>query len=127
MSDHFSKTVIVVDDDADNAAVFTEYLSMCDYEVLGVGYNGKSAFELYQKLRPSVVFLDLMMPEYDGLYGLEMIKRFDPHAKVVMVTADVTDNSRAKMLALGVNAIIYKPFEIKDILLTLEKMEVMSI
>lgn len=126
MSDNLSKTVIVVDDDSDNVAIFTEYLSMYDFEILGVGYNGKTAFELYQRLRPGVVFLDLMMPEYGGLYGLEMIKRFDPQAKVVIVTADMTDDSRAKMLALGVDAIIYKPFEIKDILLTLEKMEIVS-
>lgn len=121
MQDNFTKTVMVVDDDKDTADVFAEYLSMYNFSVLGVAHDGRSAFEMYQKLQPEIVFMDLMMPEYDGLYGLEMMKKFNPDTKVVMVTADVTDSSKNKMLALGVDAIIYKPFEIEEIFLTLKK------
>lgn len=121
MKDNFTKTIMVVDDDKDTATVFAEYLNLYNFNVLGIGHDGKSAFEMYQKLRPEIVFMDLMMPEYDGFYGLEMIKKFNPSAKVIMVTADVTDASKSKMLALGVDAIIYKPFEIEEIFLTIKK------
>jgi two-component system, chemotaxis family, chemotaxis protein CheY len=110
------KSVIVIDDDKDTAEIFSEYLSMHGFDILGIGHNGKSALELYEKLRPEIVFLDSMMPEYDGLYGLEMIKSLDPDAKIIMVTADVSDISRRKMLALGAASIIYKPFELGQII-----------
>jgi len=58
------KTVsaIVIDDDTSTVDVFTEYLNMIDVAVIGIGYDGKSAVELYAEHKPDMVFLDLMMP-----------------------------------------------------------------
>ena len=115
-------TAIVIDDDPDVAAVFTEYLMMNGIDVLGKGHNGKVAIELYQKFRPDIVFLDLMMSEYDGFYGLQNIKQLDPLAKIVMVTADPTEESSQKMKKLGADMIIYKPFEIDEILSAINRL-----
>lgn len=120
------KTVIIVDDDHDNVAVFSEYLEMYDFTVLGIGHNGKIAFELYQKHKPDIVFLDLMMPEYDGFYGLEKIKQFDPSAKIIVITADITESTKMKLMNSGISSLIYKPFELKTILVTLKKLEEVS-
>ncbi|MEM4253621.1 MAG: response regulator, partial [Candidatus Nitrosotenuis sp.] len=64
-------TAIIVDDEKDMTEVFAEYLKIIDVDVLGIGHNGKDAVDLYKRHRPDIVFLDLMMPEYDGLYALE--------------------------------------------------------
>lgn len=117
------KTTIVIDDEHDNAAVFAEYLSLYNFDVLATGHDGKSAFELYQKLRPEVVFLDLMMPEYDGFYGLEKIKRFDPSAKVIIVTADASEAATRRIALLGAGAVVYKPVKMNEILLAVKKLE----
>ncbi len=82
--------VIVIDDDVDTVEVFCEYLEIKDITVVGRGHNGKKAIELYEKLNPDIVLLDVMMPEYDGFYGLAHIKKIKPDAKVIMVTADLT-------------------------------------
>lgn len=117
MSQSSTKTsAIVIDDDPDVASVFAEYLIISDIDVLGYGHNGKAAVEMYENLRPDVVFLDLMMPEYDGFYALEKIKHLHPTSKIVMVTADPTEASSQKMKKLGADIIIYKPFEIDTIL-----------
>ncbi len=108
--------VIVVDDDADTVEVFAEYLEIKNITVLGRGYSGKMAVDLYEQLRPDIVLLDVMMPEYDGFYGLENIKKINPEAKVIMVTADLTYDTEKKLKALNASAIIYKPYEIDSVI-----------
>ncbi|MEW6042825.1 MAG: response regulator [Thermoproteota archaeon] len=119
---NFSKiTAIIVDDDVDITDVFSQYLELHEIKVLGIRHNGRSAYELYTRLKPDVVFLDVMMPEYDGIYGLEKIRQFDINAKVVMVTANVSDMIAKKLIDLGAYWIIYKPYEISEILTVLDK------
>jgi DNA-binding response OmpR family regulator len=113
--------VIVIDDDVDTVEVFCEYLEIKDMSVLGRGYSGKTAVELYEKFKPDIVLLDVMMPEYDGFYGLENIKKINPAAKVIMVTADLTYDTEKKLKALNASAIIYKPYEIDSVIETIHK------
>ena len=86
-------TSIVIDDDIDTVELFSEYLEIKGIRVVGKGYDGKEAVELYQKLKPDIVFLDIMMPHYDGFYAFEQIKNIDPDAKLIMVTADLTSDT----------------------------------
>jgi DNA-binding response OmpR family regulator len=111
--------VIVVDDDVDTVEVFCEYLEIKDIKVVGRGYNGKTAVELYEKYRPDIALLDVMMPEYDGFFGLENIKNINPNAKVIMVTADLTFDTEKKLKDLNASAVIYKPYEIDSVIDTI--------
>ena len=102
-----SVRAIVVDDDKGVRAVFTELLQIANFEVIGTGRNGKEAAELYESLKPDVVFIDALMPEYDGFYGLEKIREQDPRAIVVMVTGSISVDDRLE--ACKASAIIPKP------------------
>jgi DNA-binding response OmpR family regulator len=113
-------SVIVVDDDRDTVEVFCEYLAIKDIKVLGRGYDGKTAVELYKQHKPDVVLLDVMMPDYDGFYGLEQIRKLDPAAKIIMVTADLTSDTEKKLVELKASAMIYKPYEIDSVIETIE-------
>ena len=114
-------SVIVVDDDHDTLEIFCEYLSIKDIEVLGIGHNGWDAIELYKKLKPDVVLCDVMMPDYDGFYALKEIRKIDPSAKVIMVTADMTASTEQKLTELKATAMVYKPYEIDDVIETIKK------
>lgn len=114
-------TAIIIDDDKGITAVFREYLQIHGIATLGIGHDGKFAIELYQKTKPDIVFLDVIMPDYDGFYGLEKIKQFDPNARVVMVTADITRDTHDRLVSLGANMIIHKPFEIEEILMVINR------
>jgi DNA-binding NarL/FixJ family response regulator len=113
--------VVVIDDDVDTVEVFCEYLEIKDIEVVGRGYNGKTAVELYEKLKPDIMLLDVMMPDYDGFYGLENIKKINPNAKLIMVTADLTYDTEKKLKMFNASAIIYKPYEIDSVIDTIHK------
>jgi len=113
--------VLVVDDDNDTVDVLSEYLGLKGMNVVGRAQNGREAHELYEELRPDVVLLDVLMPDFDGFYGLQKILEFDPHAKVIMVTAsEFTDVKQNKLKSLGASAVICKPYETEDIIKTIE-------
>ncbi len=114
-------TSIIVDDDFDTVEVFSEYLELSDIDVVGKGYNGKEAVDLYQKLKPDVVFLDVLMPDYDGFYALEKIRQLDHDAKIIMVTASLTAQTSDQLKDLNASAIIYKPYDINNIIETVHR------
>jgi len=115
---HLEIRAIVVDDDADVREIFIELLEMNDIKVVANGVNGKEAVELYKMHHPDFVFLDYLMPEYDGLYAIEKIREFDPHGKIILVSG-----SHFERNALGdtVKAIIKKPIEMNDIFKAINK------
>ena len=108
-------TAIVIDDDRASNQLFIDVLRMIGVRVLASGSDGKDAIRLYKKYNPDIVFTDIMMPETDGFYALEEIRKFDPHAKVVAVTADFTNESATRLKELNISAVVYKPFDIQDI------------
>jgi len=114
--------VLVIDDDSNTVEVFSEFLELSDVKVVGQGYNGKEAVELYRQLKPDIVFLDVMMPEYDGFYALENIKKINPNAIVVMVTADLAAETEQRLKELKPNSMVYKPFDIQQILEQIDKL-----
>ncbi|MDX1596907.1 MAG: response regulator [Nitrosopumilaceae archaeon] len=113
--------IMLVDDDENTIEVFSEYLELIGHNVVGKAFDGKQAFELYKTLTPDFVFMDVMMPEYDGFYGLEKIKSYDENAVVIAVTADLTNETEQKLKKLKSDAIIYKPFDMESIITIMEK------
>jgi len=112
--------VVIIEDDHDGAEVLEEYLRLQGINVLAKGYNGLEAVQLYKKLRPDYVLLDMLMPIYDGFYGLRKIQEFDSKAKVIILSASVTEEEQDKLRALGVSAIFQKPYEIDSLVARLE-------
>ena len=110
--------VIVVDDDVDSAKVFAEYLEIKGINVVGTGHDGKEAVDLFKKLHPDIVILDMLMPEYDGKYAIEKIKKEDPNAKIIVVSGYY---DRYKLEENEVAAIFDKPYEIDKILEAIKK------
>lgn len=109
-------TAIVVDDDRDTVDVFCEYLKMYNVNVIGEGYDGKSAVELYRKARPDIIFLDMLIPKYDGVYALQRIRDANPKAKVIMITADLKKDAAQRLEVLKPDRIIFKPFDYDKII-----------
>jgi sugar-specific transcriptional regulator TrmB len=108
-------TALVVDDDPDTVEMFSDYLENKGVSVIGKAKDGKEGFELYKKLKPDVIFLDVIMPNYDGFYTLKKIREIDADAKIIMVTADFSPTTKKKLKELKATDIIYKPYDGKAI------------
>jgi len=111
-----STTAIVADDDQSNLELFSELLEINDIKIIDKVTNGKKAVIAFQKLKPDVVFLDVMMPEFDGLYALEEIRKIDPSSIVIMITADTSDETSDRLDQLKPTAIVHKPYEMNSVL-----------
>ena len=112
---------IVIDDDQDTLDIFCEFLKLKDVEVVGMAKNGLKGFSAYKENKPDIVLMDVMMPDYDGFFGLKKIKEFDSNSKVIMVTADLTEETAQKLNDLGADEILYKPYEIDQVIRTINK------
>jgi len=114
-------TAIVADDDESNLELFSELLEINGVKVLEKTKNGKEATIAFQSLKPDVVFLDVMMPEFDGLYALEEIRKIDSSSLIMMITADTSDETTERLEKLQPSAVIHKPYEMNTILHFLTK------
>ncbi len=109
-------SVIVIDDEKDVLEVFCEYLKVKNVNVLAEGRNGKDAVELYQKLKPDVVLMDLVMPQYDGFYGIENIRKYDPDSKIIIFSASLTPQYVDILRKMKVSGISIKPYDMERII-----------
>jgi len=114
--------VVVVDDDYNTVEVFAEFLELSEVKVVGKGYDGKDAVNLYKQLKPDIVFLDVMMPDFDGFYALENIRKINPNALVVMITADLSTETEFKLDSMKATSVVYKPFDIQQIMEIIDKL-----
>ena len=109
-------SVIVIDDEKDVLEVFCEYLKVKNVNVLAEGRNGKDAVKLYQKLKPDVVLMDLVMPQYDGFYGIENIRKYDPDSKIIIFSASLTPEYIDMLRKMKVSGISVKPYDMDRII-----------
>ena len=108
-------SVIVVDDNEDIVYSMSELLEIYGVNVVGKGYNGLEGAELYDKLRPDAVLLDLMMPEYDGLYALKKIRKIDPESVILIVSGGSSLSMNGDVETLQPNRIINKPVDVNTL------------
>jgi len=113
-------TAIVIDDEKDVVTTFSDYLEIIGIDVVGKGHDGKDAITLYESNKPDVVFLDLMMPNFDGFYAYERIKVLNPQALIVIVTADARDNTTKLLEDLKPAFVLYKPYDLKIVQKTIK-------
>ena len=113
--------ILIVDDSRTSRKFLRDILEKSGNEIVGEAVNGREGFDLYQKLRPDIVTMDITMPVMDGLDSLKLIMRFDPAAKVVMVTAAGQQQKMVEAVKLGALEFIAKPFDMPTIAETVNK------
>ena len=108
--------VVAIDDYQDELDTFTDLLKLKGINVVGKGRNGKEAATVYQIHRPDVVFLDIVMPQYDGWHGLMAIREINPDAKIIIVTGDATKKTHDAIKEFQPTAVLKKPYDIEQVI-----------
>ncbi len=116
-----TKTLLVTDDAAIVREKIKEVARHAGWDIVGEASNGKEAVERYAELRPMAMTLDLVMPEYDGIYALREILAMDPNAKVIVISALGQKNVLKDAFKLGAADFVVKPFDKRTLTNTLEQ------
>lgn len=106
--------ILIVEDDPGIADFENLELKHEGFETV-VASNGREAVELFEKEKPDLILLDLMIPELSGLEVIRIIRR-SSNVPVIMVTARGETYDKIIGLDSGADDYISKPFEIEELL-----------
>jgi two-component system, OmpR family, alkaline phosphatase synthesis response regulator PhoP len=111
-------TILVVDDELSIRTVVRSYLESEGYSVL-LCENGRQALNLIEQHRPTLLILDLMLPEMDGLeIATQLRQSSDPALRdiyILMLTARSEETDRLAGLRLGADDYLTKPFSPREL------------
>ena len=74
--------------------------------------NGEEAVTLVKNEKPSIAFLDLTMPVMDGYEALPLMIEANPKIKIVVVSADIQEKAKERVIALGAQLHVQKPITV---------------
>ena len=114
-------TILVIEDDKDIANLIAYHLEKEKYKVV-ITHDGETGLSLIQKAHPSLILLDLMLPELDGLEVCRMVKT-NPSTQnipIIMVTAKGEEIDKITGFELGADDYIVKPFSPKELVLRIK-------
>ncbi len=111
------KKELVVDDAAYMSLTLKTMLEKNGFEVVGEAENGRKAIEMYKKLNPEIVTMDITMPDMDGIEALIEIMKFDSKAKIIMLSAMGQESKIREAVLQGARGFVVKPFK-EDYLVT---------
>ncbi len=129
MLDHDSAICdVLIADDTGPARVVLRALLRRFTANLGIreARTGAEAFKLWESLRPRLTFLDIDMPNTDGLEALRRIREVQKDAFVAIVSGCSSTDNVKRALSMGANAFIVKPYKPQRIVDALQRYEALT-
>ncbi|MBU0929138.1 MAG: response regulator, partial [Spirochaetes bacterium] len=112
--------VLIVDDSVSFAGAVVEMLG--DDCEAHVAYTAREALEVAERIRPRIVFLDIVLPDGEGYEVCSRLKRAFMHMplQIILMSATYDADRMEKILAVGADDFIKKPFEALEFQLRLK-------
>ncbi|WP_371256684.1 sporulation transcription factor Spo0A [Pelosinus sp. UFO1] len=104
--------VAIADDNREFVGIVQDYLTQqADFQLVGIAYNGEEILSIIEEKSPDVVILDIIMPHLDGIGVLERLNTLAAkRPKVIMLTAFGQESITQRVVELGADYYILKPF-----------------
>jgi two-component system, OmpR family, response regulator len=106
--------ILVVDDEPNIAELLSAALSFEGYQV-GVAFTGAQALEQVRSFRPSLVMLDVMLPDFDGHEVCRRLRNQGEQMPIVFLTARDGTQDKVEGLSMG-DDYVTKPFSIEELM-----------
>jgi two-component system, NtrC family, response regulator AtoC len=114
------RRILIADDDQAIRGLLKDFLGGEGYETIEAR-SGKEVLQAAGTASPDLMLLDLRMPDWDGMEVMRRLKERDLSVPVVLMTAYGTSSSAIQAMQLGAFDYITKPFELEDVLLTVQR------
>jgi DNA-binding response OmpR family regulator len=111
------KKILLIEDDTDLFALLKYNLEKEGFAMAG-SQTGKGALDLCRQVRPDLILLDIMLPDYDGLEICKAVRK-DPDllsTPIIFLTARASETDRIVGLELGANDYVVKPFFVRELI-----------
>lgn len=105
--------VLIVDDAMIMRNILGVMLEKCGHEVVGTAGNADDALSLYQQLMPDFVTMDIIMDGRDGIDCLKSIRKVDPAARVIMISAQGHGIKEIEARESGAIGYVSKPIQLE--------------
>lgn len=112
--------ILIIDDDQQLGLSFAKILSAEGYKTANA-FTGREGIEAVKKNRPELVILDIRLPDMGGLEVFEVIHEMFPKLPVIIITAYSSTETAIGAIQKGAFDYIYKPFDVPEMLLVVEK------
>ena len=107
-------TVLIVDDEKNIVEILAFNLKKEGFDTI-TAYDGEGALEQYEKHRPGLILLDVMLPLIDGFEVCRRIRKTDKVTPIIMLTAREEETDKVFGLDLGADDYITKPFSLREL------------
>ena len=116
--------ILIVDDEPANVALLEDLLSDQGYINLKSTTDSRRAPEFCREFDPDLILLDLCMPHVDGFAVLESLRaeRSEVYLPIIVLTADVNEESKRRALHFGATDFLHKPFDHIEVLLRIRNL-----
>ena len=111
--------VMIVDDSRISRMMIKSMLAKTNFEVCALAENGAEAIELYAKVKPDVVTMDMNLPDADGIEVSRRIHAMDPRCKIVMISAMKDAKLIMQGRLAGISSFLQKPVNTNDLIETM--------
>ncbi|MEM7656227.1 MAG: response regulator [Bacteroidota bacterium] len=114
---HFPLKLLLAEDNLVNQKVAQRMFSKLGYQIKVVG-DGRKALEAAKETPFDIIFMDMQMPDLDGIQATRAIRRELPpneQPQIIAMTANAMSSDRERCLAAGMNDYLSKPFKKEDL------------
>ena len=115
------KSLIIVEENPEYRTLLKKILKNLDCYIVGESSGGEDAISLFERKKPDIVLLDILLPQKHGLDILKMIIKKEPTQVVIMLTTESDEDTVQSCIDAGALGYILKTDSANDIKKRIEK------
>jgi two-component system chemotaxis response regulator CheY len=109
------KKVLIVDDSAFTRSIHNQIITSAGYQTLEAA-SGAEAVATFEKEKPDLVVMDLLMPDMDGMDAVRRILEIDADARIVICSVDRQRYRRKEAEEIGAVGFVSKPVDADEMI-----------
>lgn len=111
-------SILIVDDEQANVDILTGLLEIEGYRNVSHTTDPRLVPAIFKEINPDIILLDLMMPHLSGFQVMELLKAEkapNSYLPILMLTADISPETKKRALTEGANDFVSKPFDLTEV------------